>query len=74
MKKGSKKPGKKTKVGRIREAFSTKKSYTVDELMKLSGFDERNLRTAMTILRNPKRTKILLETEYDREKKTFTVK
>ncbi len=67
------KPVKVTKFQRIRDFFAKNKSGTIEELMKASGFDERNVKTAMSILRNPNRTKNnLLVTTYDREKRTFT--
>jgi len=52
---------------------SGEKTFTVVQMMKASGFDERNVRTAMSILRNPKRTKEIIEAEYDKEKKTYTL-
>jgi len=62
-----------TKFGKVREFFSKNKSGTLDVLMKVSGFDERNMKMAMSILRNPRRSKNnLLVTTYDREKRTFT--
>ena len=64
---------KPSKFGKLREMFKQKKSWTAKELMKRSGFDAQNLKTAMSILRNPKRSKVLLVTDYDREKQTYTL-
>ena len=62
-----------TKFQKVRDFFAKNKSGTLDTLMKISGFDERNMKTAMSILRNPKRTKNnLLVTTWDREKRTLT--
>ncbi len=66
-------PVKLTKFQRIRDFFAKNKVGTIEELMSASGFDERNVKTAMSILRNPNRTKNnLLVTTWDREKRTFT--
>jgi hypothetical protein len=69
-------PKKQSKVGIIRGMFAEKPSWTVEELMARSGFDANNVRVAMTILRNPKRTKPenLLVTSYDKEAGTYTTK
>jgi hypothetical protein len=62
-----------TKFQKVRDFFAKNQVGTLDVLTKVSGFDERNVKTAMSILRNPKRTKTnLLVTTYDREKRTFT--
>lgn len=68
------KPKKLSKVGIIRAMFAEKASWTVQELMDRSGFDANNVRVAMTILRNPKRTKPenLVITVFDKETGTYT--
>ena len=62
-----------SKMGRIRLAFQEKPSYTLDELMEISKFDKANLMCAMSIFKNPQRTKPenLLVTEYDKATKTY---
>jgi hypothetical protein len=67
------KPKKISKLQKIRDLFSEKKTHTAKELMKESGFDKTNLRTAMSILKNPKRTKELLRTDYDRKTEAYTL-
>jgi hypothetical protein len=68
-------PKKVSKFGIIREMFVEKKSWTLDEIVKRSGFDQQNVMTAMSILRNPTRTGAdkMLTTDYDRATKTFTL-
>ena len=63
-----------SKFQKVRKMFGEKNSWTVDEIVKRSGFDERNARTCISILKNPERTKNLLMTEYDRETRTYTLK
>jgi len=62
-----------TKTSKIRELFATKKSATLQEIMDYCGHDRHNTQSMMAILKNPKRTKDLLVTEYDRETKTYTL-
>lgn len=52
----AKKQKKVTKVSILRECLA-KGKYNKDQLMKETGFDKRNLGTALTILKNPNRTK-----------------
>ena len=60
------------KYARLRALLlSGKKTFTAEEMMQASGFDERNLKTALTILRNPERTKDLIITRFDAEKKLY---
>jgi hypothetical protein len=68
-------PKKVSKFGIIREMFTEKKSWTLDEIVKRSGFDQQNTMTAMSILRNPTRTSAdkLVTTDYDRATKVFTL-
>ncbi len=54
--------------------FKEKDSWSMDEIVERSGFDERNVKTCLSILRDPKRSKELLVTNYDRETKTYTLK
>jgi hypothetical protein len=64
-----------TKYGKLRALLlSGKKVFSVEEMMKASGFDQNNLRVAMSILQNPKRTKEPIKSEYDREKKSYSLK
>lgn len=63
-----------SKSQKIRKMFTEKESWTVAELVKRSGFDERNVRTAMSIFKNPKRTKDPLVTNYDPETKAYMLK
>lgn len=67
------KPKKISKLQKIRDLFSEKKVHTAKELMEESGFDKTNLRTAMSILKNSKRTKELLRTDYDRKTEAYTL-
>jgi len=68
------KPAPEGKCAKLRALLASgEKTFTVAQMMKASGFDERNVRTAMSILRNPKRTKETIEAEYDRGKKTYTL-
>ncbi len=78
MKKKRKKPTKRTpkeisKFQKVRDMFKEKKSWPLEEIVERSGFDEKNVKTCLSILRNPKRTKELLITRLDREKKLYTV-
>ena len=63
-----------TKSQRLRNCFDERKIWTIDELVKESGFDEQNVRVALSILKNPARTKKTLVTVYDRKDKTYTLK
>lgn len=79
MKKKQKKSAKETpkeisKFQKVRDMFKERKSWTVEEIVERSGFDERNAKTCLSILKNPKRSKELLITHFDREKKVYTVK
>jgi hypothetical protein len=79
MKKKQKKSAKGTpkeilKIQKVREMFKERKSWTLEEIVERSGFDERNVKACLLILRNPKRSKELLITHLDREKKLYTVK
>jgi hypothetical protein len=64
---------KTTKVQIIREMFAEKGIWTKEEIMKKTGFNSQNANTAMGILKNPKRTKVLLLTTYDRKEKSYTL-
>jgi len=70
---GGFKPNPNSKMGKIRAAFAEKKNWTLKDLMKRSNFDKANLMCAMSIFKNPKRTKELLVTDYDRETETYTL-
>jgi hypothetical protein len=58
----------------IRDLLGRRKSITREELMKATGWDARNVHTAMSILKNPERMskKNLLVTDYDRKSQTYT--
>jgi hypothetical protein len=79
----AKKPARKGKGGKrggpsryqlIRDAFAKRKKFTRDELKKLTGWDDRNVHTAMSILKNEERMgpDNVLVTDYDRANKTYT--
>ena len=75
MKKKQKNPAKEiSKIQKVRDMFKERKSWTLQEIAERSGFDERNAKTCLSILRNPKRSKEPLITHLDREKKLYTVK
>ncbi len=63
-----------SKIQKIRNMFAERDSWTVSELVKKSGHDEPNVRTTMSILKNPKRSKEPLITNYDKEKKIYSIK
>ncbi len=69
--KATRKPTGETKFGKLRAALTARKESTAEELMKATGFDARNLKTAISILRNPKRSKNILDTTFDRERKVY---
>lgn len=62
-----------SKMGKIRSAFIEKKAWSLKDLMKRSNFDKANLMCAMSIFKNPKRTKELLVTDYDKKTETYTL-
>jgi len=75
MKKKSKRPAKGvSKFQKARDMFREKKSWTLDEIVQRSGFDERNAKTCLSILKNPKRTKDPLVTHFDKEKRLYAVR
>jgi hypothetical protein len=59
---------------KIRVHFRTHTTATVEEIMKLTGADERNAKVAMGIICNPKRVKNAMAFDYDRPTKTYTLK
>ncbi|NIV96154.1 hypothetical protein GWN42_26035 [candidate division KSB1 bacterium] len=69
---GERKP---TKVSKLRDAFAEKDSWTEDELVEKTGYDTKNLRTALGILRSDKRTPAdkILSTVYVRRTKTYYI-
>lgn len=67
------KPNPNSKMGKIRSAFIEKKNWSLKDLMKRSGFDKANCQCAMSIFKNPKRTKELLVTDYDRKTEVYTL-
>jgi len=69
------KPAPNGKCARLRTLLTSgKKIFSVEELMKISGFDQNNVRVAMNILRNKNRTKETIESVYDKEKKNYSLK
>lgn len=75
---GAKKTGSKRKDGpsryqMIRDTFAKKKKATREELMKLTGWDSNSVHVAMSILKNPTRTKPenQVVTEFDKEKGVY---
>jgi hypothetical protein len=54
-----------SKIRKVREMFKERKSWTLEEIVERSGFDERNVKTCLSTLRNPKRSKELLITHLD---------
>lgn len=67
------KPNPNSKMGKIRAAFTEKTRWSLKDLMKRSGFDKANLMCAMSIFKNPKRTKELLVTDYDKKTETYNL-
>lgn len=57
----------------LRTAFAEKDEWTVEELMERTGYDEKNLKTAIALAQNYERTKAdkLIRLVWDREKKTY---
>jgi hypothetical protein len=56
------------KYARLRALLlSGKKTFAAEEMMQAARIDERTLKTALTILKNPKRTKDLIITDLDAE-------
>jgi hypothetical protein len=64
---------KPTKFGKLREMFKQRKTWSAKDLMKGSGFDAQNLRTAISILKNKARTKEPIVADYDKDKQTYTL-
>lgn len=63
-------PKKEGKFFHLRQALGSGKEWTPESLMKASGFDAQNLRVALSILRNPRRTPKdrMIDTEFDKDK------
>jgi hypothetical protein len=62
-----------TKISKVRQMFKEKESWTRQEIADRAGYDLNNAAMAMSILKNPARTKNLLITTYNRETKTYTL-
>lgn len=64
-----------TKSSLLRAAFAEKAEWDRDSLIKRTGYDERNLHTALAIMKNPDRTKAenMLNVVYDRKTKIYSV-
>jgi len=60
-----------SKMSIIREMFQDRVSWTREEIMSLTGFDSKNTHAAMNVLKNPNRTKDLLNFTYDRKSQTY---
>ena len=60
-----------TKIEKLRAAFVAADRWTIELLAKETGYDEKNVRVALSILKNPKRTAAdkLLVTKFDKETK-----
>lgn len=69
---GAKKGGG-TKVEILRQCFAEKDEWSKEDLMAKTGFDEKNIGTALAIARNAARTKPehTLNTTYDRKEKIY---
>jgi len=64
---------KPSKIGKLREMLTEKGTATKEELAEFSGYDKPNTHTAISILKNPKRTKVPVFTSYDRRIETYFV-
>ena len=62
-----------TKISIVRQMFAVQDTWTREEISEKSGYDWRNTHTAMSILKNPKRTRDPLPTVYDRATRTYTL-
>jgi len=73
-KKTAVKEGGPSRYQMIRDFFKTRKTGTREELCKLTGWDEANVHTAMSILRTKKRSKgdKYLNTTWDKESGKYT--
>lgn len=65
--------GGKSHAEKLIDFFANNSTATREELMKLLDTDARNVNVAVSILRNPKRTKNPLNVQYDRSTKTFVL-
>ena len=65
------KSGGKTYQDMLRETFATNERIDADELAQQMGTDLRNLSTAISILKNAKRTKDPFVIHYDRPTRTY---
>lgn len=66
-------PGKQSRVGIIRSMFITQRECAREEIMAKTGWDAKNVQSAMNILKNRKRTKAPLITVYDRHRMVFSL-
>jgi len=58
----------------IRQMFLEKNTWTRQEIMDRTGFDSKNAHVCMAILRDPRRTKVILNTVYDKtEPKSYSL-
>ncbi len=60
-----------TKVGLLRSALKEKPEWTRGELIERTGFDEKNLKTAINLLKNPKRTRDPFVIIWDRKRSVY---
>jgi len=72
-KKGGKTKGKVSYQTILRDLFTKKKKVTKDAIMKALGCDSKNAAVAVSILRNPKRTKEPMKIQYDRKTETYSL-
>jgi hypothetical protein len=64
-----------SKMGKIRQAFAERSHWSLTELMKKSNFDRANCKCALSIFKNPNKTKAerMIITDYDRKTETYTL-
>lgn len=70
----AKTPRTDSKKAKVAACFAEKDTWTIDELMAASGFDQPNLMCMMSIFQNPKRTKAgeIITTTFDKKVRTYT--
>lgn len=60
-----------TKTDLLKSAFDETKEWTEEDLLKRTDYDRANLKTAIGLLRNPKRTKTPVNILFDPNKKVY---
>lgn len=66
-------PRKESKLAKLRVALIVGKTITKEKLSEIAGYDIANTHTAMSILKNPARTKDPIFYTYDKAKKAYTI-